>query len=211
MTGVHVGFEGLHSSGKSTILAAVVGALRDRSVAVTTTASNTSINVGGLITRWKIENRLQPEEMVLLEAADHSRRWFETIEPALSVGRLVIADRSPYTTVARGLLRSVRRELLDAALPSARRPSVVVYVDCDVEVTLQRRVTRGMSIGGHLSGSDYRVQVGDVTDFRTEQRRLHETYAGILPATTVGVSGQGRLADAVELVLSELSALIERA
>jgi dTMP kinase len=68
-------FEGLHSAGKSTQVAALEKWLRDRGASVTLTSWNSSPSLGATITGLKMANALSPIAMVLMEAADLAYRY----------------------------------------------------------------------------------------------------------------------------------------
>ncbi|WP_019545205.1 dTMP kinase [Streptomyces sulphureus] len=177
--------EGIHSSGKSTLSEALARWLRERGERVVETSWNSSEVLGPHITRLKIDNRLRPTTMVLMEAADLAHRYERVLRPALDEGRVVVSDRYLYSTLVRGRLRGVEEGFIRRCFSFAPAPDLVLHVRSSGGTTLERRLSAGQSIGGHMAGEDFRPISDERAAFVELQERTEQLYGEVLPPGTV--------------------------
>jgi len=95
-------FEGIDASGKTLHLKTISDELRKQGYNVLSTKEPTNNIIGNFIHRYSRQQRLHllPETEALLFTADRFEHIKKTIEPALRQGRIVISDRSFYSTMA---------------------------------------------------------------------------------------------------------------
>jgi dTMP kinase len=172
-----IAIDGVYSVGKSTLIQRVAAQLRattDRPVAVT--EWNSSDLVGDLIPAWKRDGRLGPHSLLFAEATDFAHRCERVIEPHLSAGGIVVADRYVLSGIARGVIRGVDPSLATRAFDFGPPETLMILVECPPELTLRRRTALGKQIGGYHSGRDFR-RTGDVeADFVWYQREMMTLY-----------------------------------
>jgi dTMP kinase len=187
--------EGLHSVGKSTQVRALASELRRQGLPVVTTEWNSSPTLGRSITQLKIDNRLGPTALVLMEAADLAWRIESSLGDALARDAVVVSDRWFYSTLVRGLARGIDPAFMRSCFAFAPEPSVVFHLRCDAQVTLARREAAGMSIGGHMSGEDYRAVPDQRRGFVQHQNKAAILYQRVLPAGTIELDATASAAD----------------
>ncbi|WP_177154317.1 dTMP kinase [Actinosynnema pretiosum] len=194
-------FEGLHSSGKSTQAGLLAEWLVARGVVPTRTSWNSSTPLGATITDLKIRDRLGPQALVLMEAADLAHRWESGLGEVLAAGGVVISDRYHYSTMARGVIRGISLEHIRECFRFAPEPDLVLHVRCTGRETLRRRLAAGQSLGSHLCGADYRPVVDERAAFVEHQDRMAELYGELLPEGTVDLPLGASREEAHALVL----------
>src|SRR5262245_17040504 len=106
--GFLVAFEGPDGSGKTTQRKLFKTWLKAEGYEVVTTKWNSSDLVKPIIKSRKDVHALSPEEFSLLHGADFRHRVEHVILPALWAGKVVIADRSLVTGLAREDRKSTR-------------------------------------------------------------------------------------------------------
>lgn len=183
-----IAFEGVYSAGKSTQVRMLAELLARKHAPPVITASNSS-DIGQVVSRLKIENRMTPLGMVLAEAADLAYRVENGIGAALDAGRVVVADRYVWSHVVRGAVRGIDPAFIRACIAFAPPATHVFFVRCPGATTLERRLAEGLRVADHLSGSDYRPVTDHHASFVEEQDRLNALYSSILPAGTVQLDG----------------------
>jgi dTMP kinase len=206
---VLIAFEGLHSAGKSTQVAGLVQWLREHNIPVAPSAWNSSPPLGERITALKVENWLTPVAMVLMEAADLAYRYENGLGEALADGAVVVCDRYFYSTVARGVSRGVRREFIEGCFDFAPTPDLVFYLRCTAQTTLRRRTAGRMSLGGHLSGEDFRPVPDRRQGFLDHQGETAELYEQILPTGTVRIDCLDAKPDIHQRVTAAVAAALQ--
>jgi dTMP kinase len=145
-----IAFEGLDGGGKSTQARLLAEALRQRGYAVTETREPGGTALGEGIRGLLLEPDAPPATPLaaaFLLSAARAQLVSEVIAPALARGEVVIADRFADSTVAyqafgygldqEGMVRLV------AIATGGLRPDVVVYIDVEPGVGLQRVEARG--------------------------------------------------------------------
>lgn len=180
-----VTFEGPEGSGKTTQIQLLDRALRARGLQVVCTREPGGTAIGEQIRAvlHAHENAaMVPAAEVLLYSADRAQHVREVVAPALRRGDIVVSDRYAESTLAyqgygRGLDMEALRHIT-AFATDGLRPDLVVYLDLDVEVGLQRK-RREQAMGrGEWNRMDQqevafhrRVREGYLTMAREEPRR----------------------------------------
>lgn len=147
--GVLIAFEGSDGAGKSTALAAVAQALKNKGLPVLCTREP-----GGSVTAEKIRallldpsSSIDPRTEALLYAASRREHLVRTILPALAEGKIVLCDRFldsslAYQGVGRELGMETIERLNDFALEGFRPDATLFYV-LDEQSAKARRQSRG--------------------------------------------------------------------
>lgn len=182
--GVWIAFEGGEASGKSTQarqLAVRLGAVLTREPGGTA--------VGERIRELMLDRsvtHLDPRAELLLMAADRAQNVASVVRPALGVGRIVVSDRSAYSSLAyqgygRGLPLDEVRKVSDLA-SGGLWPTLVVLLDVPAAEGARRLV-------GH---PDRMENAGD--EFH---RRVNEGYRAMAsadPERWLTIDGTGDIA-----------------
>lgn len=202
-------FEGIHSAGKSTQSASLARWLRAKDEeGVVETSWNSSEVLGPHITRLKITNALSPMTMVLMEAADLAHRYERELRTTLAAGQVVVSDRYLYSTLVRGMLREVQESFIRDCFAFAPVPDLVFHVRSSGKTTLGRRLAAGRSVGGHMSGEDFRTVTDRRAAFVELQDRTEELYKEVLPPGTVSLPGSCDAAELHTHVISEVNRVL---
>ena len=134
--------EGLDGSGKSTQLKKVEEKLRSAGFDVVLTGWNSSSMMGESIKNAKRMRRMRRRTFALSQSADLSEQLYDLILPALSDGKIVLADRYFYTSLARDSVRGSERDWLENLFLSMIRPDLVLYFRINVETAINRVLAR---------------------------------------------------------------------
>jgi dTMP kinase len=143
---VFLTFEGPEGSGKTTQIQLLERALRSRGLSVVCTREPGGTAIGEQIRavlHSHANTAMVPSAEVLLYSADRAQHVAEVIAPALARGGIVISDRYAESTLAyqgygRGLDIEALRRITAFAIDNLW-PDLVVYLDLDVELGLQRK------------------------------------------------------------------------
>lgn len=142
--GRYIALEGIEGAGKSTIQAALAGALETDGYEVVMVREPGGTPIGEGIRRLLLDgDDMAPWTEALLFAAQRSQLAGEVIGPALDRGAWVIGDRSVYSSLAyqggaRGLGIDAVREVNQAGLGSIW-PDLVIVLAVDPEEGLARQ------------------------------------------------------------------------
>ncbi|MBV9278581.1 MAG: dTMP kinase [Chloroflexi bacterium] len=202
-----IAFEGLDGGGKSTQARLLAEALRRRGYAVTETREPGGTALGEGIRGLLLESDAPPATPLaaaFLLSAARAQLVSEVIGPALARGEVVIADRFADSTVAyQAFGYGLGRESMDRLVAIATgglRPDVVVYVDIEPEVGLQRVQARGAGNRFDATGLAF-------------YRRVHRGYrhlAALEPDRWVTVDGAGAPESVHSAVLRALEPILTR-
>jgi len=141
-----VSFEGPEGSGKSTQIKLLEQALRQHNASVISTrepgGTVISEQIRALLHDLKNEAMLATTE-ILLYSASRAQHVGQVIRPALQRGDIVISDRFAESTLAyqgygRGLDLNALRMITEFATGGIR-PDLVIYLDLDVQIGLERK------------------------------------------------------------------------
>lgn len=143
--GILIVFEGIDGSGKSTQLRRAAAALRARGFDILETGEPTKGLWGRKIREMARTTDRVPRETELAwfikDRRDHMR---DVVGPALEAGRIVLCDRSYFSTVAyQGARGFDPVELLADSQAEFGRPGLVLFFDIDPSEGLARVAARG--------------------------------------------------------------------
>ncbi len=146
LSGKFFAFEGLDGSGKSTQIAMLAEALRNRGLDVLVTREPSDGPHGRKI-RENFQNRaaLNPEEELALFLADRRHHVAHVIKPALVAGRIVLTDRYFLSTAAyQGARGHDAEQIMRENESFAPIPDLILLLDIPVAEGLRRiRECRG--------------------------------------------------------------------
>lgn len=143
--GILIVFEGIDGSGKSTQLRRSAAALRARGLDVVETGEPTRGTWGRKIREMARTTDRAPRETELAWfIKDRREHMQDFVEPALAAGRIVLCDRSYFSTVAyQGARGFDPARLLADSQAEFGRPDLVLFFDVDPELGLARVAARG--------------------------------------------------------------------
>jgi len=158
---VFLTFEGPEGSGKTTQIQLLERALRSRGLSVVCTREPGGTAIGEQIRavlHSHANTAMVPSAEVLLYSADRAQHVAEVIAPALARGGIVISDRYAESALAyqgygRGLDIEALRRITAFAIDNLW-PDLVVYLDLDVELGLQRKQREQATGGGEWNRMD---------------------------------------------------------
>jgi dTMP kinase len=171
-----VAFEGVDGAGKSTAIALVADALRERGVAVfmpRTGKDHASRSVRAIreITRDRRNLELDPQAELLLYCAREAQVLAELVKPALQRGELVLIDRSLLTAEVLGRARGLGPEACAQVARSAAaglEPDLTIVFDVHPRTSRLRKQLAKIRAhseerGGRkgLAGSAFKQRVRD--------------------------------------------------
>jgi dTMP kinase len=141
-----VSFEGPEGSGKSTQIKLLERALQQHNIHVLSTREPGGTTIGEQIRTVLHDPRNQamlPTAEILLYSAARAQHVGQVIRPAMERGDLVISDRFAESTLAyqgygRGLDLDALR-LITAFATEGLKPDLVIYLDLDVQIGLERK------------------------------------------------------------------------
>lgn len=147
--GLFVTFEGMDGSGKTTQLTRLARRLRGEGRTVLETAEPGGTRIGIEIRRILLDpanQELCPAAELLLYFASRAQNVDERIQPALSRGEIVLADRfTDSSLVYQGHGRGLGAEnvlALDRIACQGLKPDLTILLDIDAETSLARAHTR---------------------------------------------------------------------
>jgi len=192
--------EGVEGSGKSTQVRLLADWLQAHAVPHVLTREPGGTAVGEQIRQTLLHGHEMPAETeLLLMNAARAALLAEVIRPALSAGKLVLADRYYHSSIAyqsfgRGLSIERVRQICEFAT-GGLKPDLAIVLHVPLAAGVARRATRG--------GADRIERAG--TDFH---QRVAEAYR-LLPSIETGVErveGEG----SVEVVQQRIRELLAR-
>jgi len=153
--GVFITFEGSEGCGKTTQIHRLAARLQDTGLQVLVTREPGGTPLGESIRhllKFADEGKdMTPEAELLLFAASRAQLVRRVIEPALSAGNWVIADRfMDSTTVYQGIARQLDFEsvrFINEFAVGTRQPDLTILLDVDHEETRRRLLRRPRPLG----------------------------------------------------------------
>ena len=150
MPGLFVSFEGGEACGKSTQVARLVRKLESQGREVVAIREPGSTRAGEVIRNLLLHAEpgisLAPRAELLLFGASRAQLVEEVIRPALSLGKIVVADRfSDSTTVYQGIARALGLKFIremEEFVCANLRPALTFLLDLDLETMRTRRLRR---------------------------------------------------------------------
>ena len=143
--GILIVFEGIDGSGKSTQLRRAAAVLRGRGLDLLETGEPTKGTWGRKIREMaRTTDRVPRETELAWFIKDRREHMRDTVGPALEAGRIVLCDRSYFSTVAyQGARGFDPAKLLAEAQAEFGHPDLVLFFDIDPEQGLARVAARG--------------------------------------------------------------------
>ncbi|MEM3660781.1 MAG: dTMP kinase [Thermoproteota archaeon] len=142
--GVHISFEGIDGSGKTTVSTTLYLKLREKGYPCFYTVEPTFMRVGALIRLHASKIRNAPQYyLALLFAADRVEHYERVIRKRLEKGYYVISDRYVHSSIAYqgGLLNDPEWvRIINNKVPP---PDLAIYLDIDPENALRRKKVSG--------------------------------------------------------------------
>lgn len=138
-------FEGIDGCGKSTQLSLAAETLRSRGLEVVETREPTDGRFGRCIREMaQSTERVSAETELGWFFEDRREHMRNVVEPAIEAGRVVLSDRSYFSTVAYQGARGLDpQEILKASQAEFRRPDLVLVFDLSAEEGMARIEARG--------------------------------------------------------------------
>ena len=156
MPGLFVSFEGGEACGKSTQVARLIRKLESLGHQVLSIREPGSTQAGEAIRNLLLHSdqgiSLTPAAELLLFGASRAQVIEEVIRPALSAGKIVVADRfTDSTTVYQGIARGLDLKFigeLEEFVCAGLRPAITFLLDLDLETIRNRRLRRVRPVNG---------------------------------------------------------------
>ncbi len=143
--GKFIVFDGIGASGKDTQVDLFEKYIKEKGLDVLVTREHTrDTPTGKLIERIikKQEDQINPQALQLLYISDRRNHYTGVIEPALNEGKTVIGNRYYPVNVAYSS-PEWRKTFLEINQMVVPRPDLVLLIDLDPEIALQRMDKRG--------------------------------------------------------------------
>lgn len=142
--GYLIAIEGIDGAGKTTQAHFVQERLQARGLTVIRTKEPTTGHWGQILRDSALTGRLSTQEEVRAFIMDRTEHVTRVINPSLQAGHIVIVDRYYFSTVAYQGARGLNpAELMAANEVFAPEPDLLVILDIDPAIGLQRIRTRG--------------------------------------------------------------------
>jgi dTMP kinase len=210
--GLFVTFEGVDGCGKTTQMRLLAERLRERGEKVIETAEPGGTAIGMAIRAILLDpahHLLSPTAEMLLYFAARAQNVDEVLEPALAAGCIVVSDRWTDSTLAyQGAGRGLGQEVvaaLDAIACRGRKPDLTVWVDIDLETSLERARRRNEEVA--VSGAKRETRMDEQTrEFYSRVREAYQRLTEAEPRRFARVDGRGTVAEVFERVWSAFHA-----
>ena len=149
--GHFITFEGVDGSGKTTQMRRLAQSLRERGTEVIETVEPGGTGIGEAIRRILLDpahDRMGSVAEMLLYFAARAQNVHEVLEPALARGVTVFSDRWTDSTFAyQGYGRQLGEQIvadLDAIACRGRKPDLTLWIDVELETSLNRARSRNV-------------------------------------------------------------------
>lgn len=162
--GILIVFEGIDGSGKSTQLRRTAAALRARGLDLLETGEPTKGLWGRKIREMaRTTDRVPRETELAWFIKDRREHMRDVVGPALEAGRVVLCDRSYFSTVAyQGARGFDPATLLADSQAEFGRPDLVLFFDIDPEEGLARVAARGGEVEPVFEDLNYLERVAEI-------------------------------------------------
>ncbi|MFQ5800907.1 MAG: dTMP kinase [Candidatus Hydrothermarchaeales archaeon] len=140
--GIFVVIEGIDGSGKGTQSKLLYRWLKKRGYEVFLTKEPTDSKIGRIIREGLKEGKLDPTSEALLFAADRKQHTTQ-ISSELERNKVVISDRYLPSSLAYQGAHGLDGEWINNINKSALRPNLLIILDIDPEVAMERVNSRG--------------------------------------------------------------------
>lgn len=164
LPGLFIAVEGGDGSGKSTQIAALASALRERGYEVVTTREPGGTDAGVKMRSVLLDGEgVSPRSEILLFAADRAHHAAQLIRPVLARGGIVITDRFIDSSRA---YQAAGREFSDAQIAGLSywavdglTPDLTLILDVDADTARRRTADRGDANHLDAESEDFRARV----------------------------------------------------
>lgn len=162
--GILIVFEGIDGSGKSTQLRRTAALLRARGLDILETGEPTKGLWGRKIREMaRTTDRVPRETELAWFIKDRREHMRDVVGPALAAGRVVLCDRSYFSTVAyQGARGFDPATLLADSQAEFGRPDLVLFFDIDPEDGLARVAARGGEVEPVFEELNYLERVAEI-------------------------------------------------
>ncbi len=162
--GILIVYEGIDGSGKSTQLRRTAAALRARGLDILETGEPTKGLWGRKIREMaRTTDRVPRETELAWFIKDRREHMRDVVGPALAEGRVVLCDRSYFSTVAyQGARGFDPATLLADSQAEFGRPDLVLFFDIDPEEGLARVAARGGEVEPVFEELNYLERVAEI-------------------------------------------------
>jgi dTMP kinase len=157
--GLLVAFEGLDNSGKSTLIQRLARRFNSELIPSTMTRELTT-SVGKLAIKY-IKRGASPKMKALLFAADRLERQLKDVEPALSAGKIVFADRWFFSALAYRLAETdgQGQKEMENYVKGVNRYNLKPNLTFFIDITPAESIKRGRPIGKNNYTSSFLQKV----------------------------------------------------
>lgn len=200
--GLFLTFEGLDGCGKTTQMRLLAERLRASGETVIETAEPGGTEIGGAIRRILLDpanDHLSSTAEMLLYFAARAQNLDEIVRPATARGEIVLCDRWTDSTWAyQGYGRELGVDVirsLDRIACRGRQPDLTLWIDVDLETSLNRAKSRNQE----TDSSDTRMD-DQSRAFYERVLRGYEALEMEEPGRVVRVDGRGDLETVAERV-----------
>jgi dTMP kinase len=200
--GLFLTFEGLDGCGKTTQMRMLAERLRASGETVIETAEPGGTEIGGAIRRILLDpanDHLSSTAEMLLYFAARAQNLDEIVRPATARGEIVLCDRWTDSTWAyQGYGRELGVDVirsLDRIACRGRQPDLTLWIDVDLEISLNRAKSRNVE----TDSSDTRMD-DQSRAFFERVLRGYEALEAEEPGRVVRVDGRGDLETVAERV-----------
>ncbi len=176
--GLLIAFEGIDGSGKTTQRRLLKTWLEAAGRDVVVTKWNSSPVFKPIIKARKAARTLDPFHYALLHAADFRHRYENQIRPALTAGKVVLADRYVFTGLSRDAARGMSREWSARLYAPVRRPDIVFYFSVRPETCVER-IAAARPIKFYEAGQDVTGIADPVESYLSFTSRVLNEYERI--------------------------------
>lgn len=191
MLGIFVTFEGIEGCGKSTQIALLADALERSGIPFSVTREPGGSKIGAHIRSIllnTVNHDITARTELLLYEADRAQHVEQMIVPSLEKGEVVLCDRFSDATLAyqgfgRGLDTKIIEEL-NVVATGGLKPDITFFIDCPVEVGLERAIKRSAS----ENTSEMRFEMEKISF----HKRVREGYIHIMrsdPDRVIQING----------------------
>lgn len=143
--GKFIVIDGIGASGKDTQVELLEKYLRENNIDVLVTREHTRNTPPGILIERiikKQEDQIDPQALQLLYISDRRNHFVSVIEPELDKGKMVIGNRYYPVNVAYSG-EEWRKKFLDINQMVVGRPDLVLIIDIEPEVAIERMDKRG--------------------------------------------------------------------
>lgn len=172
-----IAFEGIHNSGKSTLIKLFKRNLENKGEKVYVTEWNSHILVSSIYYKMKDANKLNnPYLFYYMQIMDFVYRHDIEIKRKQKEGYIILADRYIYTARVRGNIRGIDDNIINTMCSWIEKPDVSVLIDLSVEESIKRGKPQSNDIWQAGLGINKYDNVFDIEGYKTYLCKQRECY-----------------------------------